>query len=88
MERKNLAPRSIIEINGKVVYSESMQAWSQIALKKDFLNEFPLLKEKRSKFSYEIKFFRTKEDMEKTIKKLNKDETMPMLMFIYKNDRE
>lgn len=37
-----------------MTYGESNQAWNTIKLKSEFLNEFKQLKEKRSKFSYEI----------------------------------
>ena len=84
--RQPLAPRKIINVCGKVHYSESNQAWNIIKLKSEFLNEFQQLKEKRSKFSYEMIFGRTEEEMIATIKKIVKDKTlMPVLMFLYKD---
>jgi len=83
---KPLTPRTIINIKGKVHYSESNQAWNTIKLKTEFLNEFHQLKEKRSKFSYEMIFGRTEEEMVETIKKIVKDKAlMPILMFLYKD---
>jgi hypothetical protein len=49
-------------------------------------NEFHQLKEKRSKFSYEMIFGRTEIEMVEAIKKIIKDKTlMPVLMFLYKD---
>jgi len=79
-------PRKIINVKGKVHYSESNQAWNTIKLKTEFLNEFKQLKEKRSSFSYEMMFGRTEEEMVEAIKRIIKDKTlMPILMFLYKD---
>ena len=85
MQSKPLVPRKIISIKGKVHYSESGQAWNTIKLKTEFINEFQQLKEKRSKFSYELVFGRTEEEMVDAVKKIAKDKNlMPILMFLYK----
>lgn len=86
MQHKPLTPRKIINIKGKVHYNESSQAWSTIRLKSEFLNEFQQLKEKRAKFSYEMIFGRTEEEMVEAVKKITGDKTlMPVLMFLYKD---
>jgi len=70
----------------RVHYSESNQAWNTIKLKSEFLNEFHQLKEKRSKFSYEMIFGRTEGEMIEAIKKIIRDRNlMPILMFLYKD---
>jgi hypothetical protein len=52
-----------------------------------FLNEFKQLKEKRSKFSYELIFGRNEEEMLNLLKKAVKNQTMmPVLMFLYKDE--
>jgi hypothetical protein len=84
--KEPLQPRRVISVGGKVHYSESNQAWNTIKLKTEFLNEFKQLKEKRSKFSYEMIFGRTEKEMVEAIKKIIKDKTlMPVLMFLYKD---
>lgn len=84
--RQPLTPRTVINVKGRVHYSESNQAWNTIKLKSEFLNEFQQLKEKRSKFSYEMIFGRTEKEMVEAIKKIIKDKTlMPVLMFLYKD---
>jgi len=86
MDKRTLIPRKAVEIQGNVVYSESKQAWNTLIFRREFLNEFPQLKEKRSKFSYQLLFYRSAEDFEKLIKefKKNKVDIMPVLMWIYK----
>ena len=83
--QKTLSPRKIINVKGKIHYNESKQAWSNIKLKRELINEFPQLKEKRASFSYELMFGRTVEDLDKALKELaKKGEVVPMLMFLYK----
>ncbi|MCK4997093.1 hypothetical protein KAS08_02210 [Candidatus Pacearchaeota archaeon] len=85
--RQPLSPRKIINVKGRMHYSESNQAWNIIKFKSEFLNEFRQLKEKRSKFSYEMVFSRTEGEMIETMKKIIKDRTlMPVLMFLYKDN--
>jgi len=86
MERRPLIPRKIINVKGKINYNESRQAWSNIFLKNGIIEEFPALKEKRSKFSYELMFCRTQEDLDKAIKELSKrKDVVPMLMLLYRD---
>ena len=83
--KKPLVPRNVISVEGKVHYSESNQAWNVIKLKNEFLNEFKQLKEKRSKFSYEMVFGRNEEAMIEALKDIIRDKKlMPILMFLYK----
>jgi hypothetical protein len=83
-QKKQILPRQVVKISGKVHYSESNQAWNIIKLKKEFINEFYQLKKKRSKFSYEMVFGRTEEEMIEAIKKIiNEKNSMPVLMFLY-----
>lgn len=86
MEKRSLIPRTVIDIDGKLIYNEGFQAWNTIRLKKEIFNEFPQLKEKRSKFSYNLKYFRTFEELLNAIKKMKNEEVMPILMFLYKED--
>lgn len=86
MQGKPLIPRKVISVKGKVHYSEGNQAWNLIKLKTEFLNEFNQLKEKRSKFSYEMMFGRSEEEMVEALKQIIKEgKIMPILMFLYKD---
>lgn len=86
MSKKTLIPRTIINSQGKLAYSEGFQAWNTIRLKKELFSEFPELKEKRSKFSYQLMFHRTIEEFENAVKQLKKSgaEILPLLLFLYK----
>lgn len=83
--KKPLSPKRIIDIDGKLAYSEGFQSWNLIRLKKEIVDEFPQLKEKRSAFSYRLMFFRTHEEILDTIKKLKNEEVMPMILWMYKD---
>jgi hypothetical protein len=84
--KKTLVPRTKISSEGKVHYSESFQAWNTLKLKKELFSEFPQLKEKRAKFSYELVYHRNPEEFLKAIKKMVKDGlgVMPLLLRIFK----
>ena len=86
MEKKPLALRKIINVKGKIHYNESKQAWGNIKLKRELINEFPQLKEKRSAFSYQLIYHRDPKELQKVIQKMIKEgrEIMPILMFLYK----
>ena len=86
MVKRTLSPRSIIDLEGNIAYAEGFQAWNLIRLKKEIIDEFPQLREKRSKFKYRIVFHRTYEELLKAVKRLKSDEVMPMLMFLYRED--
>jgi len=86
-EKKPLAPRKVVSVEGKVHYSESNQAWNIIKLKSEFLNEFKQLKEKRSQFSYEMLFGRNEEEMVEALKRImDNKKLMPILMFLYREE--
>lgn len=74
---------------GKVLYSQGDRAWSLVRLKKDILDKFPQLREKRIKFSYEMVIHKTYNDLEKAIKDLKKnEEAIPILLFLYKEKQD
>ena len=86
-EKRTLIPIRELEVDGRISYKESLQLWCIIRLKKQIINEFPQLKEKRSKFSYKMLYYRDIEQLEKRIKELkkNKETSLPMLMWLYKD---
>jgi len=85
--QKTLTPRKKIDSEGKIAYSESFQAWNTFRLKKEMFLEFPQLKEKISKFSYELIYCRDPEEFEKYAKELVKEgkKVMPLLLWLYKD---
>ncbi len=88
MEPKILQPsRNFLDISGKLTYSESLRAWAHVRLKKDIVQEFTSLKERRSRFSYQILFYRSFAELEREIRKMKrKRQGLPFLMFIKKED--
>ena len=71
-------------------YDEKSQAWGLIRLKSEIVREFPQLSEKRSKFSYELKYYRKIEEFEKLVKDLKKKkvEALPVLVWMFKEKEE
>ena len=88
MKKNTLVPRKTINSQGKINYSEGFQAWNVLNLKKELFEEFPQLKQKRSKFSYEIIYHRDPKEFEKSVKDMVKKggEVMPLLLWIYKEE--
>lgn len=82
--KKILAPRTTINSEGKIAYSESFQAWNTIHLKKDLFSEFPALREKRSKFAYKLVFCRDLKEFEEILKESKKGNSLPLLLWLYK----
>lgn len=81
-----LCPRNVIDISGKMAYGEGFQSWNLLRLKKEIVNEFPPLKEKRSKFVYRLMFHRTYDELLKSIKELKEEDVMPMLLWLGRGD--
>jgi len=81
MNKKILIPRTIINTEGRLTYNDNLHAWNLLRLKKEITDEFPQLKEKRSKFSYKMSFHRNHEELVKTIKELKDDQVMPVLLW-------
>ena len=84
---ERLTPRTKVESEGRIYYSESSQAWNVIKLKKDLFLEFPQLKEKRSKFSYKIVHHRNLKEFEKAVREIVKErkDAMPLMLWLYKD---
>lgn len=84
METKILQPaRNTLDIKGKITYGDSSRSWSSIRLKKEIVDEFPVLREKTAKFSYQILFYRSYEELEKAIRKMKREKLpLPILLFL------
>ena len=82
-QKKPLSPRKEITSEGRIAYSEGFGAWNVLRLKKELFEEFPELKEKGSKFCYEITYFRDSKELKKAMINLEK-EALPILLWLYK----
>lgn len=79
--------KETLEISGKLSYKESNQCWNTIRLKKEILNEFPMLKEKRASFSYRMLLHRDYEELEKLIRKMKREkQPLPILVWLLRVD--
>lgn len=75
-----------LKINGKIIYTEGVQAWSTIRLKKEIISKFPQLKDKSGNFSYVMIIPESYEDIKKDISEIEKNEkTIPVLLFFCRN---
>ena len=84
LSKKPLVPRKIVNVQGKLHYNESSQAWNKLKFKKELLNEFPQLKQKMSHFVYEMQYFRDPKDFEELLLRLKKGVVgLPVLMWIW-----
>jgi hypothetical protein len=86
MEVQILRPvEKAIDLQGKILYHQCDRAWSLVRIRKDILNKFPQLREKRARFSYKMILHQNYNELEKAIRKLKRNkETLPILLFLYK----
>ncbi|MBD3361200.1 hypothetical protein GF358_00220 [Candidatus Woesearchaeota archaeon] len=80
----------VLDVVGSVSYDISARSWALLRLKKEFINQFPQLKEKRGKFSYRMVFYNDYKDLKKVVNKMekNKDPLPILLYFIQEKVRE
>jgi len=79
--------RDKIIIKGKISYQESTHAWSLLNLRKNIIEQYPQLRERRSKFGYKMIFFHEQEELEKTIKEIKKNqEPIPILVWLMREE--
>ena len=77
----------VIQVKGKLTYNEGDQAFTNLKIKKEFLQEFPHLKEKNScyNFVYLMKLHRSFENLKQDIETLEKqEETIPIVLMLAK----
>jgi len=81
--------KETLKIKGNLFYNEGAQSWSVIRFKKEILQEFPQLKEKRGSFGYFMVMNRSYKDMKRKIAELEKSqEVLPILLFLCKRKKE
>jgi len=77
-----LKPKDTLNIVGKLSYKESLQSWNIIQLRKEIITLFPQLKEKRSKFGYEMFYNQSPKEIKKILDKLEKKNLVPILLLL------
>ena len=56
-----------LEAEGSVSYESGVNRWNIIRIKKNFIKQFPQLKQKRSKFKYKMTFLPSYEQLRKYV---------------------
>jgi len=74
--------KNILDVKGKIAYTMSSRSWNMIRLKKEMLDEFPQLRDKRLKASYRMVFYRNPVELFLAVEKImdNKEE-LPILLY-------
>lgn len=77
-----LTPRDTIHITGKISYKERMKSFALIQLRKELINIFPQLKERRGNFAYTMYYNRSPKEVRKILDGLEKKELTPILLLL------
>lgn len=81
--------RDVLRIKGKLSYSEGDQAWTNLRLKKEILQKFPHLRDKRSSFMYVMKIYDSHKELRKELEQLEKESgAIPIMFMIGKEKQE
>lgn len=83
--------REVIEVKGKLTYNEGDQAFTNMKIKKEFLLEFPHLREKNSNFDfvYLMKLHKSFKQLKKEIEDLERqEEAIPIVLLLGKERKE
>lgn len=70
------------KIVGKLMYSESDQSWNTIRLRKEVLQRFPQLTEKRDAFRYKMNIYHNYEELLKDIQDMKKGSVIVPIMLM------
>jgi len=73
-------------VEGKVSYSEGYRAWNTIRLKKEFINQFPKLKQTNNSIKYKVICFKDHNEFYKTTKEIISNRNpLPILLYLYED---
>lgn len=89
MESRIITPQlKELKLKGSLYYSIQSASWDTLRLRKEIMMEMPSLKERSARFSYNLIFYRTYEELEKAIKKIRRNkEPLPILVWIEKEKK-
>jgi len=77
--------KDVLDVKGSVAYCMSKRAWNTIRLKKEILDEFSQLKERRMKISYRMVLYRNPVELFLAVEKIMDDQTaLPILLYFTK----
>ena len=73
-----------LECEGKVTYHEAVGAWNTIRIKRLFLDQFPILRDKQATIKFKLEYYGTSEKLAEAIKQIQEQKKgMPMLLYLY-----
>ena len=88
MEEQILRPsRNEINAKGKMYYQAEDHAWNLIRIRKEVLNEFKQLKERRSKFAYNMLFYSEWIEFEKAMRKFKRESLPPPVLIWFVKEK-
>ncbi len=74
--------KEVIVSSGSVSYSEGERAWNTVRFKKEFLQEFPQLRNRLFRTSYHAVVYHSYDLLEKEVKDIvDKKRPLPVLLF-------
>lgn len=74
-----------LESEGKVTYHEQLHAWNTIRLKKVFLDQFPILRDRKVQINFRLEYYKDTEKLIQSLKdKIKQGEGTPFLLYLYK----
>lgn len=79
-----LQSRDTTQVNGMLCYKERLRAWNIIHLRKEILNLFPELRQRREKFGYTMYYNRSFKEVRKIVDGLEKNGSVPILLLLGK----
>ena len=89
MEGQIITPnQKEIRVKGKMYYQADDHAWNVLRIKKEVLNEFKPLKERMSKFSYQMLFYSEWAQFEKSLKKLKLEGLPPPVSIWFVKEKQ
>ncbi|MBW3001872.1 hypothetical protein KY338_01775 [Candidatus Woesearchaeota archaeon] len=72
-----------LEAKGVMSYDNNARCWNTIRVRKNFVKQFPQLRQRRTKFSYKMSFYASYEELKKAIKNMEKKkEALPILLYL------
>lgn len=85
MSKMMLRPNNdVLDIEGNVIYSTNWGAWNTIRLRKDILDQFPQLKDRKLKIGYRLLFYKTYDELLSAVNRIKeKKEAIPILLYLY-----
>ncbi len=77
-----LKPKDTINVNGAISYKERLGAFGLIQIRKQIIDVFPQLREKRGQFGYTMIYNASTKELKKIMDDLEKKDLVPILLLL------